>query len=54
MADTGQGQQPLCHLVEESNLVIAGGDPTEQAGNALVSSSTSRRPYRRLMHRAAS
>ena len=36
LADTGQGQQPPRHLVEEPNLVIAGGDPAKQADDALL------------------
>ena len=36
LADARQGQQPLCYLVEEPNLVIAGGSSAEQAGDALL------------------
>jgi hypothetical protein len=36
VTDTGQGQQPPRHLVEEADLVIACGDPAEQAGSALL------------------
>ena len=36
LADARQGQQPLCHVVEEPHLVIAGGGSAEQAGDALL------------------
>jgi hypothetical protein len=36
LADAHQGQQPLCDLVEEPHLVIAGRNSAEQAGDALL------------------
>jgi hypothetical protein len=34
--DASQDEQPLCYLVEESHLVIAGGSSTEQAGDGAL------------------
>jgi hypothetical protein len=48
VADAGQGQQPLGHLVEEPNLVIAGGDPAKQADDALLGLLHVHPTYRRL------